>query len=66
MSSRWKWPLFVLPLFVCVLAVQAQGQTIRYVNPSLTTGANNGSSWVDAFHDLNPATTNYVSGLQIA
>ncbi len=40
-------------------------QTIRYVNAGVSGGANNGSSWVNAYNDLQPALAAAQSGDQI-
>ncbi|MGH7244564.1 MAG: hypothetical protein ACREJD_14225 [Phycisphaerales bacterium] len=34
---------------MCLLAMHVNGQTVRFVDASLSTGANNGTSWANAF-----------------
>ncbi len=47
-----------------LLSIQLNAQSIIYVNAN-ATGANNGSSWSDAYIDLNDATNSATSGTHI-
>lgn len=53
--------LFVLFLFIFVTPLSAFSATLAYVNES-ASGANNGSSWSDAYTDLQQALGAVVSG----
>lgn len=61
-TSRNRLNLFLL-LFG-LITISANAQTIRYVNAS-ATGANNGTSWANAFTSLQSALDVAVSGDQI-
>jgi predicted outer membrane repeat protein len=62
-TTSWR-RLFWLAM-LCVLAIPARASAaVRYVN-SAATGANDGSSWTNAFTSLPPALTAAVSGDEI-
>ncbi len=52
-------------LCLAIFAVHSAYATIRYVNASLTTGSNNGTTWANAYKDLQPALAAAQSGDQI-
>jgi parallel beta-helix repeat protein/predicted outer membrane repeat protein len=54
----------LLPLAMLILAAASANAATRYVKQD-ASGANNGTSWIDAFTDLQPAITVAVSGDEV-
>ena len=48
-------------LILCLLAFQLQAQTVIYINAT-ATGLNNGTSWTDAYNNLQDALDASISG----
>lgn len=60
---RWSIPLFAILVFA-VTTVAFAGGNVVYVNWA-ATGSNDGSSWADAFRDLQDALDDAIAGEEI-
>ena len=66
MSKRFNLLILVfLPAILALAGATARGQTVWYVDDSSTNGLNDGSSWTDAFTELQSALAVAQAGDEI-